>query len=103
MASTETHGTTEGVAAWLHAWQDGPHRPALQAPLYTIADVSKACGLPGPVIMQLVDRTWTPLGWLYTEEQRNSAVTLAADLRRRRAEQPAALSPLTGRREPGCS
>jgi hypothetical protein len=50
---------------------------------YTIKDVSAACGLPGPVIAQLVDRTWVDgVGWMYTGEQMAQSVTVAENLRR---------------------
>ncbi|OBJ10843.1 hypothetical protein [Mycobacterium sp. 1465703.0] len=45
--------------------------------------MSQACGLPGPVIMQLVPRTWVePVGWLYTVDQINAAIAISEDLRR---------------------
>jgi hypothetical protein len=50
--------------------------------MHAINEVSDACGLPGPVIMQLVPRTWTDAGWMYTAEQLEAAVGIAADLRR---------------------
>jgi hypothetical protein len=57
--------------------------PADLAGLFTIKDVSQASGLPGPVIMQLVPRTWVePVGWLYTLDQIGAAVTIAEDLHR---------------------
>ncbi|WP_236737238.1 hypothetical protein [Mycolicibacterium llatzerense] len=49
--------------------------------LHTIAEVGAACGLPGPVIMQLVPRTWTTIGWMYTDLQLREAVTIAAEFR----------------------
>lgn len=50
---------------------------------YTIKDVSRACGLPGPVIAQLVPRTWVDgVGWMYTSEQVHASVGLAENLRR---------------------
>lgn len=49
--------------------------------LFTIKEVSQACGLPGPVIMQLVPRTWVePVGWLYTLDQIREAITISEDL-----------------------
>jgi hypothetical protein len=57
-----------------------PHRESPE--LFTIAQVSRACGLPAGVIMQLVPRTWTPAGWMYTAAQRAAATDIAADLRR---------------------
>jgi hypothetical protein len=54
--------------------------------LYTIKEVGDACGLPGPVIMQLTPRTWIDgAGWMYTAEQLRAAVVIADDLRRERA------------------
>jgi hypothetical protein len=52
--------------------------------LFTIKEVGDHCGLPGPVIMQLVPRTWTATGWMYTSDQLIAAVGVAEDLRRRR-------------------
>jgi hypothetical protein len=50
---------------------------------HTIKDVGDACGLPGPVIAQLVPRTWVDgTGWMYTGEQVAVAVELAGNLRR---------------------
>lgn len=43
----------------------------------TIADVGAACGLPQPVIAQLVPRTWTADGWMYTPAQLEEAVRIA--------------------------
>jgi hypothetical protein len=57
-----------------------PHRESPE--LFTIAQVSQACGLPNGVIMQLVPRTWTPVGWMYTAAQLGAATAIAADLRR---------------------
>jgi hypothetical protein len=60
--------------------------------LFTIKEVGDHCGLPGPVIMQLVPRTWTEQGWMYTGEQVAASVAVAEDLRRRReAVSPVAL------------
>lgn len=56
--------------------------------LYTIADVIAHCGLPGPVVMQLVERTWTDRGWMFTTEQLQSSAAVAAELRRRNASRP---------------
>lgn len=50
--------------------------------LHTIAEVGAACGLPGPVIMQLVPRTWTDAGWMYTDMQLRDAVAISAEIRR---------------------
>ena len=52
--------------------------------LYTIADVADACGLPQPVIAQLVSRTWTRDGWMYTAAQLASAIEIAEEMRSRR-------------------
>jgi hypothetical protein len=51
-------------------------------PYLSIADVAAACGLPQPVIAQLVPRTWTEAGWMYTEAQLHEAVAIAAGLTR---------------------
>lgn len=63
--------------------------------LFTIKEVGDRCGLPGPVIMQLVPRTWTPRGWMYTAEQVDAAIAAAHRLRREREARRAA-APLTG-------
>lgn len=76
---------TDTTVKWLFRWQCRRDDSARPARLYTIKDVGNACGLPGPVIMQLVPRTWTKEGWMYTREQLDAAVTIAADLRRNRA------------------
>lgn len=58
------------------------HQPGF-AGLFTIKEVSQACGLPGPVIMQLVPRTWVePFGWLYTGDQLNAAIAISEGLQR---------------------
>ena len=56
--------------------------------LYTVADVSAHCGLPAPVVMQLVERTWTDRGWMFTSEQLLSSAAVATELRRRNASRP---------------
>ena len=72
---------TEGTVTWLYRWR---RRAATPNPhLFTIKDVVKACGLPGPVIMQLVPRTWTDAGWMFTAEQVQASVEIAAEHRRR--------------------
>jgi hypothetical protein len=52
--------------------------------LFSIKEVGDHCGLPGPVIMQLVPRTWTDQGWMYTGEQLRASIRVAENLRRRR-------------------
>ena len=52
-----------------------------KGPCLTIADVAKACGLPQPVIAQLVPRTWTAHGWMYTHAQLEEAVQVAHTMR----------------------
>ncbi|MBP1823168.1 hypothetical protein J3E61_006804 [Mycobacterium sp. OAE908] len=50
---------------------------------FTIKDVGAACGLPGPVIAQLVPRTWVDgVGWMYTGEQVAASIVLGENLRR---------------------
>ncbi|ORA42227.1 hypothetical protein BST46_23160 [Mycobacterium timonense] len=53
------------------------------SPLFTIADVAKSCGLPQPAIAQLVSRTWTPRGWMYTADQIAEAIIVAEAIRHR--------------------
>ncbi|MFB1298619.1 hypothetical protein ACAG24_024215 [Mycobacterium sp. pW049] len=50
-------------------------------PRFTIADVADACGLPQPVVAQLVPRTWTDAGWMYTADQLQYAVQIGPDVR----------------------
>jgi hypothetical protein len=58
------------------------------AQLFTIKQVGDACGLPHPVIMQLVPRTWTEAGWMYTNEQLLAAIAIADNLRWGRTPRP---------------
>ena len=60
------------------------HQRAAQAGgLFTIKDVGDACGLPQPVVAQLVPRTWIDDagGWMYTAEQLAFAVQIAPAVR----------------------
>ena len=65
------------------------HRRRAEPQLFTVKQVGDACGLPGPVIMQLVPRTWTTAGWMYTTEQLHEAIAIAENLRRERTERDA--------------
>lgn len=56
------------------------------AAVLTIKDVADVCGLPQPVIAQLVPRTWTDSGWMYTPEQLQMAVDVAYTIRARSDE-----------------
>lgn len=58
------------------------------AGLFTIKDVGDACGLPQPVVSQLVPRTWTEAGWMYTAEQLGYALQIAPQLREGRYVPP---------------
>jgi hypothetical protein len=49
--------------------------------LFTIAEVTHACGLPQPVVAQLVPRVWTDAGWMYTGDQLAYAVQIAPEVR----------------------
>lgn len=71
----------QGTVTWLHRWDAQDVGEASVAQLYTIKDVAEVCGLPGPVIMQLVPRTWTDDGWMYTGDQLAAAVAIATSLR----------------------
>lgn len=71
--------------AWRNRWKVSDD-PADSGGLYTIKDVAAACGLPAPVIMQLVPRTWTPEGWLYSRQQIAAAEDIAGKLRRERRQ-----------------
>lgn len=50
------------------------------AGLFTIDQVAAACYLPQPVVAQLIPRTWTEAGWMYTAEQLAYAVEIAPDV-----------------------
>lgn len=60
------------------------------ARLFNIKEVGDRCRLPGPVIAQLVPRTWTADGWMYTGAQVSAAIDIAENLRRghKKAPQP---------------
>jgi hypothetical protein len=77
---------SEGTVTWL--WRNRRAEEVKPPQLHTINDVVEACGLPGPVIMQLVPRTWTNEGWMYTAEQLDAAVVIAAEHRRQLAAHP---------------
>jgi hypothetical protein len=53
------------------------------AATFSVKDVSDASGLPQPVVAQLVPRTDTPEGWMYTAEQLQYAIDIAAEIRSR--------------------
>ncbi|WP_431241062.1 hypothetical protein ACQ86B_28590 (plasmid) [Mycolicibacterium aichiense] len=100
MAGTGTEDMVTSLSRWRERRAGGPSRAD---GLYTIREVGDACGLPGPVIMQLVPRTWTDYGWKYTRDQLNAAVIIAVDLRRDRLaattpDVPAATVPAPGDR-----
>jgi hypothetical protein len=86
MAGTDT----EDAVTWLYRWRARRDGAADPVRLYTIKDVGDVCGLPGPVIMQLVPRTWTDAGWMYTAAQLEAAVAIADELRNGRAAGPGA-------------
>lgn len=71
---------TEGIVSWLRPKRQT--KAEASPALHTIKEVVEACGLPGPVIMQLCPRTWTDQGWMYTTEQLAEAVVIAAEHRR---------------------
>ena len=67
-----------GMVASLENWRRRRADPRLRAELFTFAQVVEASGLPGPVIMQSVSRTWVPdVGWMFTGEQLREAVGFA--------------------------
>jgi len=84
-ASFKLELVTGGVEARGPARALGPvrgHAAESRHARFTIKDVGDACGLPGPVIAQLVPRTWVDgAGWMYTGEQVAEAVRVAANLR----------------------
>jgi hypothetical protein len=51
------------------------------AGLFTIDQVADSCRLPQPVVAQLVPRTETEAGWMYTAEQLAYAVQIGPDVR----------------------
>lgn len=51
---------------------------------FSVKDVADASGLPQPVIAQLVSRTWTVAGWMYTAAQMQEAIGHANALRMER-------------------
>jgi hypothetical protein len=79
-----THATGDGTA------KRGPDRKSSRsndAATLTIKDVADACGMPQPLIAQLVPRTWVNnVGWMYTRENLDFAVDLANRLRAERDE-----------------
>jgi hypothetical protein len=56
--------------------------------LFTIDQVAEACRLPQPVVAQLVPRTDTEAGWMYTGDQLAYAVQIAPDVRAGRCVPP---------------
>lgn len=56
--------------------------------LFTIDQVADASRLPQPVVAQLVPRTETHAGWMYTAEQLAYAVQIAPDVREGRHVPP---------------
>jgi hypothetical protein len=71
---------------WLAKWRRRRTEPAVPPGMFTIKQVGDACGLPGPVIMQWVPRTWVDdAGWMFTAEQLREAVTIAARWQQSRA------------------
>lgn len=71
-------------AAALRSFDMSDDREPPAEALSTITDVSRACGLAQPAIAQLVSRTWTARGWMYTADQVAEAIVLAAQLKDRR-------------------
>ncbi|PJE00955.1 MAG: hypothetical protein CK429_35885 [Mycobacterium sp.] len=66
----------------------------------TVKDVAEASGLPQPVIAQLVPRTWTRFGWMYTAAQLQEAVVIAERLaEQRRAAAGGTAASQSGHRE----
>jgi predicted transcriptional regulator of viral defense system len=73
----------------LGSWRNRRHVRQLKAAgLFTIKDVADACNLPQPIVAQLVPRTWTEAGWMYTAEQLAYAVQIAPDVREGRYVPP---------------
>lgn len=57
-------------------------RSANDPRLFTIKQVSDASGLPQPVIAQVVPRTWTDAGWMYSTDQMLRAAQISTAVRR---------------------
>ena len=77
---------SDATVTRLDTWRGKSKRAGRPAKLFTIKEVGEACGLPGPVIMQLCERTWIDgAGWMYTADQLHAAGETAEDLRRARA------------------
>lgn len=56
-------------------------RAPVSGHLFTVKDVADASGLPQPAIGQLVGRTWTDQGWMFTADQMQLAIDIAAERR----------------------
>ena len=73
----------------IDSWRDRRRVRRLKAGgMFTIKGVGDACGMPQPVVAQLVPRTETEAGWMYTAEQLAYAVQIAPDVRERRYVRP---------------
>jgi hypothetical protein len=73
----------------IDSWRNQRRLRRLKADgLCTIDRVADAGGLPQPVVAQLVPRTWTDAGWMYTAEQLAYAVQIARDVREGRYVPP---------------
>ena len=77
------HAASDRFAA-----QPASVRQLQPAGLFTIKEVGDACGLPQPVVAQLVPRTWTDAGWMYTAAAWAYAVQIAPDVREGRYVPP---------------
>ena len=63
-------------------------RQLQEAGLFTIKEIGDACGMPQPVVAQLVPRTWTDAGWMYTADALAYAAQIAPDVREGRHVPP---------------
>lgn len=71
-----------GTPTFIDSWRNRRRVRRLKAAgLLTVKDVSDSCGLPQPVVAQLVPRTWTDAGWMYTADALAYAVQIAPDVR----------------------
>jgi hypothetical protein len=67
---------------WWDRWHARRTEPQIPPGMFSIAQVSRASGLPQPVIMQWVSRTWVDgVGWVFTVDQFREAVDRAAQWR----------------------
>jgi hypothetical protein len=66
------------TSLFIDSWRNRRRVRRLKAGgLFTIKEVGDACGMPQPVVAQLVPRTETDAGWMSTGEQLAYAMEIA--------------------------